>query len=300
MPECLAAVRTLVCLFPRRQSDVVWIVVDVFVALQQLLLPERLFAELTLIGLLVRVDQHVRLEMARRDRRVGAKLAAVALFTFVRLCVDLVGVAIGEFAVAATTLDRLVGGVELLHVDSKIGFTTARRRTELTLENRLFADRVDHLVGLERIGLGEARLADVTWKGRKIRFASERWQRQLTLIRLLARVDAEMPLELEGVWRSVSAVRTLIRSFPSVTADVPLQFAELNTCVVALGTLVGLLVRVLVASVTNQLSGSRECRVAELALMWFRARVGVDVVCEAGDGFEAALANVALVGAERV
>jgi hypothetical protein len=162
MPERLAAVRTLVCLFPRRQSDVVWIVVDVLVSLQQLLLPERLFAELTLVGLLVRVDQHVRFEMACRDRRVGAKLATVALFTFVCFGVDLVGVAIREFAVAATALYRLVGGVELLHVDPEVGFTSARRRTELALENRLFADRVDHLVGLERIGLGEARLADVT------------------------------------------------------------------------------------------------------------------------------------------
>jgi hypothetical protein len=122
----------------------------------------------------------------------------------------------------------------------------------------------------------------------------------LTLIRLLARVDAEMPLELEGVWRSVSAVGALIRSFSSVTANVPLQFAELHTCVVAFGTFMGLLVGMLVACVTDQLSGSRECRVAELALMWFRACMGVDVVGEAGDGFEAALTDVALVGAERV
>jgi hypothetical protein len=109
-----------------------------------------------------------------------------------------------------------------------------------------------------------------------------------------------MPLELEGVWRSVSAVRALIWTLSGVAADVPFQLAELDTCIVALGTFVGLFVCVFVASVTDQLAGSRECRVTELALMWFRARMGVDVVGEAGDGFEAALADVALVRAERV
>lgn len=84
-----------------------------------------------------------------------------------------------------------------------------------------------------------------------------------------------------------------------MASDVPLQLAQLDTCVIALWTLVRLLVRVAVPNVTDQLSGGGERRIAELAQVRLGSGVRVDVIGEAGDGFESALADVALVGPKK-
>lgn len=109
-----------------------------------------------------------------------------------------------------------------------------------------------------------------------------------------------MSLELECVGRCVSAVRALIRSLSSVATNVSLQLAQLDTRVITFRTLVRLFVCMSVTRVSHQLTGSRERRVAELAEMRFRACVSVDVIGQAGDGFEATLANVTLVRAKIV
>ena len=70
-------------------GNVVGVVVEILVPLEQLLLPEALFAQIALEGLLVGVDQHVRLEVALTDRGVGAEVALEALLALVRLLVHL-------------------------------------------------------------------------------------------------------------------------------------------------------------------------------------------------------------------
>ena len=60
-------------------------------ALEQLLLPEALVALVAGEGLLVGVDEHVGLEVALRDGRVGAQVALEALLPVVGLLVDLKG-----------------------------------------------------------------------------------------------------------------------------------------------------------------------------------------------------------------
>lgn len=76
-----------------------------------------------------------------------------------------------------------------------------------------------------------------------------------------------MSLQFEGIWGGVGAVDTLIGPFPSVTSYVPLQLAQLHAGVVAFSAFVWLLVRVDVASVTDQLSRSREGALAKFAFV---------------------------------
>ena len=87
--EGLAAFGALVALLAGRRRNVVRIVVQVLVAPQQLLLPKGLVALGALVRFLVRVDQHVRLEVALRYRRVRAQVALEALFALVRFAVQL-------------------------------------------------------------------------------------------------------------------------------------------------------------------------------------------------------------------
>lgn len=87
--EWFAALGALVPLLARRRRHVVRIVVEVLVAAQQLLLAEALVALVALVRFLVRVDQHVRLQVALRYRCVHAQVALEALFTFVCLAVQL-------------------------------------------------------------------------------------------------------------------------------------------------------------------------------------------------------------------
>lgn len=59
--EGLVTCRTIVILLPRFRRMVIRIVINVLVALQQLLLSESLFAILALERFLIAVDQHMRL-----------------------------------------------------------------------------------------------------------------------------------------------------------------------------------------------------------------------------------------------
>ena len=61
---------------------------------------------------------------------------------------DLVGVSVREGLAALLTLQRLVRGVELLHVDLEVCLPAARGWAQLTLEHGLVA-RVDQFVGFQ-------------------------------------------------------------------------------------------------------------------------------------------------------
>ena len=67
--------------------------------------------------LLVRVYEHVRLEVPLRDGGVGAEVAAEALLPLVGLLVHLEGVAVREGLAAHLAVHGLVGGVQLLDVE---------------------------------------------------------------------------------------------------------------------------------------------------------------------------------------
>ncbi len=80
-------------------------------ALQKLLLPKTVFALIAVERLLVRVNQHMRFEMTLRNRRVRAKIAFEALFPFVRLLMNLEGVAIGKRLSTHFAMHRLIRSV---------------------------------------------------------------------------------------------------------------------------------------------------------------------------------------------
>ena len=84
------------CLLLRSWRHIGRVVVEVLVPLQQLLLPEALVTLVALEGFLVCVDQHVRLQVPLRDRRVGAEVALEAFLPLVSFLVNLEGVPIRE------------------------------------------------------------------------------------------------------------------------------------------------------------------------------------------------------------
>ena len=87
MPEASVALRTLVCLLLGRRRDVGWVVVEVLMPLEELLLPEALVTLIALIRLLVRVNQHVALQMTLGDRAVRAEVTLETLLSLVGLLV---------------------------------------------------------------------------------------------------------------------------------------------------------------------------------------------------------------------
>lgn len=90
-------------------------------------------------------------------------------------------------------------------------------------------------------------------------------------------------------------MRALIGTLSGMTSDMTLQLAELDTCIIALWAFVRLLVRVLVSDMTNQLTRSCESRFTELAQMRFGSGVSINVICQACNCFESALADTAFV-----
>lgn len=72
-------------------------------------------------------------------------------------------IAIGKLLGAAFTLDGLIGCVEFLNVNTQVGLTAASRRAEFALKHGLIAHRVNELVSLKGVGLGETSIADVAW-----------------------------------------------------------------------------------------------------------------------------------------
>ena len=128
-------------------------------------------------------------------------------------------VAVAEGLAAHFARHGNAGRVELLDVQSKVSFPAASGWAQFALEDGL-VPRVDHAVGLQRVGLGEPGVANIT------------------LVRLLSRVNPHVSLQLEGVGGSVGAVRTLVRPLASVTPDVSLELGQLHAGVVALGAFV--------------------------------------------------------------
>lgn len=170
-----AAFRALVRLFLWRGRGIIGVVAEVLMALKKLLLPEALITLVAVERLLVRVDKHVRLEMALRDRRVWTQVALEALFTLVRLLVYLECVPVREGFPAHLAVHRHIRGVQLLDVQPQVRLPAACGGAELTLEDRLVTG-VDEAVGLQGVALRESRMADVT------------------LIGLLPGMDAQVPL----------------------------------------------------------------------------------------------------------
>ena len=87
VPEASVALRTLVSLLLGRRRDVGWVVVEVLMPLEELLLPEALVTLIALIRLLVRVDQHVALQVTLGDRAVRAEVTLETLLSLVGLLV---------------------------------------------------------------------------------------------------------------------------------------------------------------------------------------------------------------------
>lgn len=79
----------LVPLFSRRWRHVVRIVIQILMASEKLLLSETLITLIALIRFLVGVNQHVRFQMALRDRRVSTQVALETFLSFVGFTVQL-------------------------------------------------------------------------------------------------------------------------------------------------------------------------------------------------------------------
>ena len=88
MSKASVAFGTLVGLLLGRGRHIGGVVVEVLVPLEELLLSEALVALITLIRLLVGVDQHVALQVTLGDGAVGAEVALEALLTLMSLLVD--------------------------------------------------------------------------------------------------------------------------------------------------------------------------------------------------------------------
>lgn len=156
--ERLRTVRALVRLLLRLRRNVFGVMVQILVSLQQLLLSERLLALVAQERLLIGVDQHVRLEVTRRNACIITEVAFEALLALVRLQVLLERVAIWKRLVAALANQRLLGGVQLLYMNTEIGLAAAGGRAHRAFEDRLVA-AVDQTMRFQRVALGESRLA---------------------------------------------------------------------------------------------------------------------------------------------
>ena len=88
MSETPSTFRAFMRLLLRSWRHIGRVVVEVLVPLEELLLSEALVALITLIRLLVGVDQHVALKMTLGDGAVGAEVALEALLTLMGLLVD--------------------------------------------------------------------------------------------------------------------------------------------------------------------------------------------------------------------
>lgn len=136
---------TLVGLFLWHRWDIGWIVIKVLMTSEKLTLPEALVTLITLKGLLVCVDEHMRFQMTLRDRRVRAEIAFETLLALVSLLVNLHRVSVRKCFSAHFALHWPLGGVQLLNVESEICFPATSGGTELTLEDRLITS-VNHPV----------------------------------------------------------------------------------------------------------------------------------------------------------
>lgn len=115
--ERLVTRRTHVSFFFRRRRYIVFVVIQIVMALQQLFLSERLVTLLTLVGFLVGMNQHVRLQVSGADRGVRAELTLEAFFAVMGFNVQFIRIPIGEHLVAAFTRNRSVSSVQFHHMN---------------------------------------------------------------------------------------------------------------------------------------------------------------------------------------
>ena len=92
VPKASVALRALVGLLLGSRWYIGGVMVEVLMPLKELLLPEALVTLITLIRLLVSVNQHVALKMPLRDGAVGAQVTLEALLSLVGLLVNFQGV----------------------------------------------------------------------------------------------------------------------------------------------------------------------------------------------------------------
>ena len=96
--------------------DVDWVVINVLVSLQQLLLSKALVTLVALKWFLVRVCQHVRLKVATGDGGVGAEITLEALFPLMGFLVNFQCVPIWEGFAALVAVHQSLTSMQLLHV----------------------------------------------------------------------------------------------------------------------------------------------------------------------------------------
>ena len=120
--ESLAALGARLGFLARRGGDVLRVVVEVLVAAQQLLLSERLFTQVTAVGLLFCVYEHVRVQVPRRGRRVRAKITLETFFSIVSFVMKFESIPVGKHFATFFTFDWFVRGMKLLNVNSEISF----------------------------------------------------------------------------------------------------------------------------------------------------------------------------------
>ena len=93
-----------------------WVVINVLVSLQQLLLSKALVTLVALKWFLVRVCQHVRFEVATGDGGVGAEVTLEAFFPLMGFLVNFQCVPIWEGFAALVAVHQLVTGMQFLYV----------------------------------------------------------------------------------------------------------------------------------------------------------------------------------------
>lgn len=114
-------------------------------------------------GLIERTKRPVVVQMSLTLGRVTAGNALNAIFAFVTPSMQFQRVSIHELHLAFPARKRSIHRrVLLLDVDFQVGLSAARRRAIFALING-FIVRVDELVSLERIALGETLGADVAY-----------------------------------------------------------------------------------------------------------------------------------------
>ena len=105
---------------------------------------------------------------------------------------------------AHLAVHRLLRCVQLLDVQAQVCLPATSCGAQLALEDRLVTS-MDEAMGLQRVALRESGVTDVA------------------LVGFLPRVDAQVPLQLEGVWGGIGAMRALVGPLPRVAPHVPLQ-----------------------------------------------------------------------------
>ncbi len=123
-----------------------------------------LIAELALVGLLVSMNEHVRLQVTLRRRGIGTQVTLEAFLSVMSLAVHLKGISVRKCFLTSFTLQRSFGSMELLNMNPEVRLSPASCWTELTLKDRLVPS-VNQSMGFQTVRLCKASLADVTFVG---------------------------------------------------------------------------------------------------------------------------------------